>query len=171
MRLFIRLLNLNERGIETVSMLLGTVLTLIGAILLMGSSSVITGMMVIALGVFLFSNGIDGDRDRTIKKEVILDPTAQDFEARKAELKSLGYAWNGDKKVWRLSFNKGKYPLGINLNECTIEMVSMLLGAVLTLVGTILLIGSSVITGMIVIALGVFLFSDGIDREIKRLDP
>ena len=88
MRVFTRLLNLNERGIETVSMLLGTVLTLIGAILLMGSSSVITGMMVITLGVFLFSDGID--RDRTIKKEVTLDPTAQDFKARKAELKSLG---------------------------------------------------------------------------------
>jgi hypothetical protein len=47
----------------------------------------------------------------------------------------------------------------------------MLLGAVLTLVGTILLIGSSVITGMMVIALGVFLFSNGIDMEIKRLEP
>jgi hypothetical protein len=47
----------------------------------------------------------------------------------------------------------------------------MLLGAVLTSVGAILLIGSYVITGIIVIALGVFLFSDGIDREIKRLEP
>jgi hypothetical protein len=94
MRLFIRLLNLNERGIETmVFVLLGTVLTSVGAILFIGSS-VITGMMVIALGVFLFSNGLD----RTIKKEVTLDPnllTAQDFEARKARLKSLGYAWDG----------------------------------------------------------------------------
>ncbi len=51
MRVFTRLLNLNERGIETVSMLLGAVLTLIGVILLMGSS-VITGIIVIALGVF-----------------------------------------------------------------------------------------------------------------------
>ena len=102
MRLFIRLLNLNERGIETmVFVLLGTVLTLVGTILFIGSS-VITGMIVIALGVFLFSNGLD----RTIKKEVTLDPnllTTQDFEARKAELKSLGYAWNGDKKAWCLS--------------------------------------------------------------------
>ena len=116
----------------------------------------------ITLGVFLFSNE---------EQEVILDPTAKDFKARKAELKSLGYAWNGDKKVWRLSFNKGKKPLWINLNESAIETLSMLLGAVLTLVGTILLIGSSVITGLIVIALGVFLFSEGIDREIKRLEP
>ena len=168
MSVFIRLLNLNERGIETVSMLLGAVLTLVGAILLIGSS-VITGMIVIVLGVFLFSNGID--RDRAIKKEVILDPTAKDFKARKAELQSQGYAWHADKKVWRLSFNKGKHPLGINPSQCAIETVSMLLGAVLTLVGTLLLIGSSVITGMMVIVLGIFLFSNGIDMEIKRLDP
>jgi hypothetical protein len=37
-----------------------------------------------------------------LEPEVTLDPTAQDFEARKAELKSLGYAWNGDNKVWSL---------------------------------------------------------------------
>ena len=59
----------------------------------------------------------------------------------------------------------------LNLSKCAIETISMLLGAVLTLVGTILLIGSSVITGIIVIALGVFLFSNGIDMEIKRLEP
>ena len=59
----------------------------------------------------------------------------------------------------------------LNPSKCAIEMVFMLLGAVLTLVGAILLIGSSVITGMIVIALGVFLFSNGIDMEIKRLEP
>lgn len=59
----------------------------------------------------------------------------------------------------------------LNLNERAIKTLSMLLGAVLTLVGTILLIGSSVITGMMVIALGVFLFSNGIDMEIKRLEP
>jgi hypothetical protein len=66
---------------------------------------------------------------------------------------------------------KGDIMRILNLSKCAIETVSMLLGAVLTLVGAILLIGSSVITGMIVIALGVFLFSDGIDREIKRLEP
>lgn len=35
--------------------------------------------------------------------EVTLDPTAKNFEAHKASLKSLGYVWDGDKKVWRLS--------------------------------------------------------------------
>lgn len=38
--------------------------------------------------------------------EVTLDPdllTTEDFEARKAALKSLGYVWDGGKKVWRLS--------------------------------------------------------------------
>jgi hypothetical protein len=38
-----------------------------------------------------------------LAQEVTLNPTAQDFEARKAELKSLGYAWHGDKKAWCLS--------------------------------------------------------------------
>lgn len=38
-----------------------------------------------------------------LEAEVTLDPTAQDFEARKAQLKSLGYAWHGDKKAWCLS--------------------------------------------------------------------
>ena len=38
-----------------------------------------------------------------LAQEVTLDPTAKDFEVLKAELKSLGYAWDGDKKVWRLS--------------------------------------------------------------------
>ena len=38
-----------------------------------------------------------------LEQEVTLDPTAQDFEARKAQLKSLGYAWHGDKKAWCLS--------------------------------------------------------------------
>lgn len=35
--------------------------------------------------------------------EVTLDPTAKNFEAHKASLKSLGYVWDGGKKVWRLS--------------------------------------------------------------------
>ncbi len=34
---------------------------------------------------------------------VTLDPKAEDFEARKAKLKSQGYAWNGDEKAWCLS--------------------------------------------------------------------
>jgi len=38
-----------------------------------------------------------------LAQEVTLDPTAQDFEAHKAELKSLGYTWHGDKKAWCLS--------------------------------------------------------------------
>lgn len=37
-----------------------------------------------------------------LEKEVILDPTANDFEQRKAKLKEQGYSWNGEKKVWCL---------------------------------------------------------------------
>lgn len=62
-------------------------------------------------------------------------------------------------------FIKGETMRLLNLSKCAIETISMLLGAVLTLVGTILLIGKSVITGMMVIALGVFLFSNGIDKK------
>ena len=38
-----------------------------------------------------------------LAQAVTLDPTAQDFEARKAKLKSLGYTWQGDQKAWCLS--------------------------------------------------------------------
>jgi hypothetical protein len=34
---------------------------------------------------------------------VTLDPKSEDFEARKAKLKSQGYTWNGDEKAWCLS--------------------------------------------------------------------
>lgn len=37
-----------------------------------------------------------------LAQEVILDPTATDFEQRKAKLKDQGYSWNADKKVWSL---------------------------------------------------------------------
>jgi hypothetical protein len=35
-------------------------------------------------------------------KEITLDPTAKDFDERKAELKDLGYTWNSEKKAWSL---------------------------------------------------------------------
>jgi hypothetical protein len=37
-----------------------------------------------------------------LAQEVTLDPMAKDFNERKAELKELGYAWNSEKKVWKL---------------------------------------------------------------------
>jgi len=46
---------------------------------------------------------VDVDTDTPeLEQEVILDPTAQDFEQRKAKLKDQGYTWNSDKKVWSL---------------------------------------------------------------------
>ncbi len=38
-----------------------------------------------------------------LEAEVTLYPTAPDFEARKAKLKSLGYVWDGGKEAWCLS--------------------------------------------------------------------
>lgn len=37
-----------------------------------------------------------------LAQEVTLDPKAEDFQARKIELKEIGYSWNADKKVWSL---------------------------------------------------------------------
>ncbi len=37
-----------------------------------------------------------------LAQEITLDPTAKDFDERKAELKGLGYTWNSEKKAWSL---------------------------------------------------------------------
>jgi uncharacterized cupredoxin-like copper-binding protein len=37
-----------------------------------------------------------------LAQEITLDPTAKDFDERKAELKDLGYTWNSEKKAWSL---------------------------------------------------------------------
>ena len=37
-----------------------------------------------------------------LAQEITLDPTAKDFDERKAELKDLGYTWNSEKKAWVL---------------------------------------------------------------------
>lgn len=39
---------------------------------------------------------------KKLPQEVTLDPQAEDFNTRKEQLKSQGYKWDGEKKVWVL---------------------------------------------------------------------